>query len=58
MPGNSVGLRGARRMLSPRPFAPARLERTEEFGAEIGKLCIDVGGVLSGEHGIGVEKRN
>jgi len=34
------------------------LERTEEFGAEILKLCVEVGGVLTGEHGVGVEKRD
>ena len=33
------------------------LEKAEELGAEILKLCVEVGGVLSGEHGIGVEKR-
>jgi glycolate oxidase len=34
------------------------LEMAEELGAEILKLCVEVGGVLSGEHGIGVEKRD
>ena len=34
------------------------LERAEAFGAAILKLCVEVGGVLSGEHGIGVEKRD
>ena len=33
------------------------LERAEEFGAEIMKLCVRVGGVLTGEHGVGVEKK-
>ncbi len=37
---------------------PGELEKTEEFGAEILKLCVEMGGVLSGEHGIGVEKRD
>ena len=37
---------------------PGELERTEKFGAEILRLCVEVGGVLSGEHGIGVEKRD
>jgi glycolate oxidase len=37
---------------------PGELEKTEKFGAEILKLCVEVGGVLSGEHGIGVEKRD
>jgi len=31
--------------------------RAEEFGAEILKLCVEVGGCLTGEHGVGVEKR-
>ena len=35
---------------------PGQLQRTEEFGAEILKLCIDVGGTITGEHGVGVEK--
>ena len=33
------------------------LEKTEKFGEDILKFCVEVGGVLSGEHGIGVEKR-
>ncbi|MFA7430059.1 MAG: FAD-linked oxidase C-terminal domain-containing protein, partial [Rhodospirillaceae bacterium] len=37
---------------------PGELERAEEFGADILKLCVDVGGVLTGEHGVGVEKRD
>ena len=38
--------------------APGELERAEELGAEILKLCVDVGGCLTGEHGVGVEKRD
>ena len=34
------------------------LERAETLGAEILKLCVEVGGVLTGEHGVGVEKRD
>jgi len=34
------------------------LERAEKFGADILKLCVEVGGVLTGEHGVGVEKRD
>jgi glycolate oxidase len=34
------------------------LERAEKFGREILLLCVDVGGVLTGEHGVGVEKRD
>ncbi|MDP2698851.1 FAD-linked oxidase C-terminal domain-containing protein [Thalassospira sp.] len=37
---------------------PGELERAEEFGADILRLCVAVGGCLSGEHGIGVEKRD
>ena len=37
---------------------PGELEKAERFGADILKLCVEVGGVLSGEHGIGVEKRD
>ena len=34
------------------------LEKAEQFGQEILKLCVDVGGVLTGEHGVGLEKRD
>jgi glycolate oxidase len=37
---------------------PGELERAEELGSEILKLCVSVGGVLTGEHGVGVEKRD
>jgi glycolate dehydrogenase FAD-linked subunit len=37
---------------------PGELANAEEFGAEILKLCVEVGGVLTGEHGVGVEKRD
>jgi glycolate oxidase len=37
---------------------PGELERAERFGADILKLCVEVGGVLTGEHGVGVEKRD
>jgi glycolate oxidase len=37
---------------------PGELERTEAFGADILRLCVEVGGVLTGEHGVGVEKRD
>jgi glycolate oxidase len=37
---------------------PGELERAEEFGAEILRTCVEVGGVLTGEHGVGVEKRD
>ena len=37
---------------------PGELKRAEEFGADILKLCVEVGGVLTGEHGVGVEKRD
>ena len=38
--------------------SPGELERAEEFGADILRLCVEVGGVLTGEHGVGVEKRD
>ena len=34
-----------------------QLRKTEEFGAEILKLCVKLGGVITGEHGVGIEKR-
>jgi glycolate oxidase len=37
---------------------PGELERAEAFGAAILRLCVQVGGVLTGEHGVGVEKRD
>ena len=37
---------------------PAELARAEEAGADILKLCVEVGGCLTGEHGVGVEKRD
>ena len=37
---------------------PGELEKAEEFGSDILRLCVEVGGVLTGEHGIGVEKRD
>lgn len=37
---------------------PGDLELCEEMGAEILKLCVEVGGCLTGEHGVGIEKRD
>ncbi|QFR34008.1 FAD-linked oxidase C-terminal domain-containing protein [Ancylobacter sp. TS-1] len=37
---------------------PGELEKAEAFGADILLLCVEVGGVLTGEHGVGVEKRD
>ena len=37
---------------------PEEVERAEALGADILKLCVEVGGVLTGEHGVGVEKRD
>jgi glycolate oxidase len=34
------------------------LDRAEAFGADILRLCVSMGGVLTGEHGVGVEKRD
>ncbi|MDV3237578.1 MAG: FAD-binding protein [Gammaproteobacteria bacterium] len=35
---------------------PGELERTEEFGGKILELCVEVGGTITGEHGVGMEK--
>ena len=37
---------------------PGSFERAEKFGADILTLCVEVGGCLTGEHGVGVEKRD
>jgi glycolate oxidase len=37
---------------------PGDLELCEAMGAEILKLCVDAGGCLTGEHGVGIEKRD
>jgi len=37
---------------------PGELQKTEEFGAKILEMCIDVGGTITGEHGVGIEKIN
>jgi glycolate oxidase len=37
---------------------PESFRRAEAFGADILKLCVEVGGCLTGEHGVGVEKRD
>jgi glycolate oxidase len=37
---------------------PGELDKAESFGADILRLCVKVGGVLTGEHGVGVEKRD
>ncbi len=38
--------------------AEGELERAEKFGADILRLCVKSGGVLTGEHGVGIEKRD
>ncbi|HSH06401.1 MAG TPA: FAD-linked oxidase C-terminal domain-containing protein [Burkholderiales bacterium] len=35
---------------------PQQLERTEQFAAEVLEKCVEVGGTITGEHGVGVEK--
>ena len=35
---------------------PGELERAEEFGGRILELCVEVGGCITGEHGVGIEK--
>ena len=37
---------------------PGDLETCEAFGAQILKLCVEAGGCLTGEHGVGIEKRD
>jgi glycolate oxidase len=37
---------------------PGELERTEELGGRILELCVEVGGTITGEHGVGIEKIN
>ncbi|MBI1203067.1 MAG: FAD-binding protein [Rhodopseudomonas sp.] len=37
---------------------PGELDRAEAFGSDVLRLCVEVGGVLTGEHGVGVEKRD
>ncbi len=37
---------------------PEEVEKAEQAGADILKLCVDVGGCLTGEHGVGIEKRD
>ena len=37
---------------------PGDLELCEDMGAEILKLCVEAGGCLTGEHGVGIEKRD
>lgn len=37
---------------------PDELQRTEQFAAEVLRKCIEVGGTITGEHGVGIEKIN
>jgi glycolate oxidase len=37
---------------------PGELQRTEQFAAEVLEKCVEVGGTITGEHGVGVEKIN
>ena len=37
---------------------PGELERAEQFGGEILESCVEVGGTITGEHGVGIEKLN
>ncbi len=54
MPATATSTRSS----SMTPTRPDELERAEAFGADILRLCVEVGGVLTGEHGVGVEKRD
>jgi glycolate oxidase len=38
--------------------APGEFHRAEQFGADILELCVEVGGTITGEHGVGIEKIN
>jgi glycolate oxidase len=38
--------------------APGELEKTEAFGFDVLRLCVEVGGCLTGEQGVGVERRD
>jgi glycolate oxidase len=37
---------------------PGEFDRAEKFGAAILELCVEVGGTITGEHGVGIEKIN
>lgn len=37
---------------------PVQVEKAEECGADVLKLCVEAGGCLTGEHGVGIEKRD
>ena len=37
---------------------PGQMQQAEAFGADILRLCVEMGGCLTGEHGVGVEKRD
>ena len=37
---------------------PGDLETAEKFGADVLRLCVEAGGCLTGEHGVGIEKRD
>ena len=37
---------------------PGEMERAEAFGADIQRCCVELGGDLTGEHGVGIEKRD
>src|SRR6202045_1579499 len=37
---------------------PGEMDRAEAFGADILRVCVELGGVLTGEHGVGIEKRD
>ena len=40
------------------PIEPGELERAEALGGKILELCVEVGGTIAGEHGVGREKIN
>ena len=52
------GAIGATHVLPLKKSATAEQAKAEEAGNDILKLCVEVGGCLTGEHGVGIEKRD
>ena len=58
LPRVRFGRRAAAVLGRPQGGVPGGIEKAEAFGADILRRCVEVGGVLTGEHGVGVEKRD
>ncbi len=54
MPATAISIRSS----STTPTSRASSSAPRRFGADILRYCVEVGGVLTGEHGVGVEKRD